>query len=468
MDVIITKSDFRLFREAPRHLWARKHDCLDESTGDELLAIQGEQVEALAREYLEKFVLPTRPGDSLAWQETGRDGPFMARADALIRHANGAEVDLYEVKSSTSVKDEDLEDAAFQALIFRKQNRVARVYLVLVNNEYVRSGELDLRGLLKVEDVTDKVNKLLPEIELLRTQALEAAQLTDPRGVEHCWDPGNCRCLEVCHPALPDFSIYDIPRLSKDKKRQLEGMGIRAAHDIPAAFELSKLQTVVADTARNGSPSVDALRVRAELAKVAYPLYFLDYETCSLAVPPYDGYKPWQQMVFQYSLHRLGKPGGALTHCEHLSTGSGDPALPLLASLKANLGETGTVIVWNASFEKTRNKEMGLLYPEYADYLEGVNQRVHDLMEIVSKGLYVHPGFRGSSSIKYVLPVVVPELSYTELEINNGTSATFGWWKSMFTPLSGAEKQKIHSDLLKYCHLDTLAMVEIFQKFSQI
>lgn len=468
MDITITKSDFRLFREAPRHLWAKKHDRLDESSADELLTIQGEQVETLAREYLEKFILPAQPGDSLIWQETGRDGSFMARADALVRRADGTEVDLYEIKSSTKVEDEDMEDAAFQTLIFQKKYRVAHVCLVLVNNAYVRSGELELQNLLKVEDITDRVNELLPEIESLRGQALLAAQCDDPRSLEHCWAPGDCRCLEVCHPLLPEFSIYDIPRISKDKKRQLEGMGIRAARDIPVSFELSDLQNTVADVARRGSPAVDASRVRAELSKVSYPLYFLDYETCSLAVPLYTGYKPYQHMVFQYSLHRLDRPGSQMTHFEHLSTGSGDPALPLLVSLKANLGETGTVIVWNASFEKSRNKEMGQLYPEYADYLEGLNRRVHDLMEVVSKGLYIHPGFKGSSSIKNVLPVVVPELSYAEMEINNGTKASYGWWKSMFTPISADEKHKIHADLLKYCELDTRAMVEIFQKFSQI
>lgn len=468
MDVTITKSDFRLFREAPRHLWAKKHGRLDESTADELLAIQGEQVEALAREYLEKFILPAQPGDHLIWQETGRDGPFMARADALIRRADGTEIDLYEIKSSTSVKPEDVEDAAFQTLIFRKQYRVARVCLVLVNTDYVRSAELDLQHLLKVEDISEQVHELLPEIEILRSQALEAARCDDPNSLEHCWAPKDCRCLEVCHPDLPEFSIYDIPRLSKEKKRQLEGMGIRAALDIPVSFELSGLQNAVADVARRDSPAVDVSRVRAELAKVTYPLYFLDYETCSLTVPLHTGYKPWQQMVFQYSLHQLDRPGGTLTHCEHLSTGSGDPALPLLASLKANLGETGTVIVWNAPFEKGRNKEIGLLYPEYADYLDDLNRRVLDLMEIVSKGLYVHPGFKGSSSIKHVLPVVVPELSYAEMEINNGTKASYGWWKSMFAPINADEKHAIHANLLKYCELDTRAMVEIFHKFSQI
>jgi len=140
----------------------------------------------------------------------------------------------------------------------------------------------------------------------------------------------------------------------------------------------------------------------------------------------------------------------------------------LLASLKKNLGGEGTVIVWSASFEKTRNKEMALLHPEYADFLKDVNDRVHDLMEMVSKGLYLHPGFKGSSSIKHVLPVMVPELSYAEMEINEGTKASFAWWNIMFVSLDETEKKIIADQLLAYCKLDTLAMVEIFRRFSRI
>jgi hypothetical protein len=466
--LMISKSDFRLYREAPRHLWAKKHGCLEISSAEKLAGIQGEQVELLAMEYIEKYILPRQPGRTLLWQETRKDGVYTARADAIVCEAGGDSADLYEIKSSTGVKDEDVEDVAFQALIFQKHFHIRHFYLVLINHAYIFDGSLDLGQLLKVEDITAQTGALQDEIKIQRAQAWEAAQCATPEGLEHCWKPDECSCREVCHPGLPDFSIYNIPRLSLENKRLLESMGIRAAQDIPASFKLSGFQRQIADLARRGEPLVDEPRIRAEMAKVAFPIYFLDYETCNLAVPQYPRYIPYQQNVFQYSLYRLDTPTADPEHFEYLSTCPGDPALPLLASLREDMGRQGTIIVWNAAFEKSRNKEMAEIYPEYRDFLLDVNGRIYDLMEMVSKGLYLHPGFRGSSSIKHVLPAMVPELSYAEMEINNGTKASLGWWKLTFEPLNENERNKIVENLLAYCKMDTLAMVEIYRKFAAI
>lgn len=465
----ITKSDFRLFREAPRHLWAKKHDRLDKTEIDELLLVQGDHIEQLAREYLETIILPQKPAWTMNWQETASDGPYLARADAILLHPDGNEAELFEIKSSTSVKDEHIEDAAFQTLIFRKQYNVSRIHLVLVNNEYIFHGSLDLSQFLKMEDITEKVEEILPDIAILREQALNAALSDDPSKWEHCWKTRDCVCLDVCHPGLPEgLTIYDVPRLKKEKKQELEGMVIRAAKDIPEDFPLSGNQSSVVAAAKSGQPVIDVSGIRRELARVNYPIYFLDYETCPLAVPAYARFKPYQQVVFQYSLHRLDSVDSNPIHSEHLSTGEGDPCVPLLASLKNDLGMEGTVIVWNAPFEKTRNKEMADLHPEFRTFLEDFNDRTYDLMEIVSKGLYLHPGFKGSSSIKNVLPVLVPELRYDTLAINNGTRASFSWWRMMFTPMPDGERQVISTDLLKYCELDTLAMVELFRQFCRV
>lgn len=464
----ITKSDFRLFREAPRHLWAKKHDRLDSIEIDDLLAVQGDQIEQLAREYLDTIILPQKPGWTMNWQETASDGPYLARADAILLQPDGNDAELYEIKSSTSVKPEHIEDTAFQSLIFRQPYNLKRVYLVLVNNEYILNGALDLNQLFNVEDITDKVEDILPDIIEWRGQAVQAALSDDPLIWEHCWKPKDCICLEVCHPSLPDgLTIYDIPRLKKDRKQELESMGIFAAKDVPDDFHLSGNQSSVVAAAKAGQPVMDIPGIRREIARIQYPVYFLDYETCPLAVPVFYNHKPYQQAVFQYSLHRLDAADAKPVHFEHMSTGEGDPCVPLLASLKNDLAPDGTVIVWNAPFEKTRNKEMGAMHPEFGSFLEDVNNRIYDLMEIVSKGLYLHPGFKGSSSIKNVLPVLVPELRYDALEINNGSKASFNWWRMMFTRLPDTEKQAICTNLLSYCELDTLAMVELFRHFCR-
>jgi hypothetical protein len=465
-ELLITKSDFRTFREAPRHLWASKHDRLDVSAIDQLAVAQGRQVEELAKRYLESRVAQDDGSLNLFWQETQKDGPFLARADALVGSEGGGARDLYEIKSSTTAKAEDIEDAAFQTLIFRTKYEVRRVYLVLVDNTYVRSGALDLEQLLRVEDVTNQVDTILQDVENWRVEAVEAAQAKDPAGLEHCWKPKECPCLEVCHPELPDFSIYNIPHLGEIKKRQLEAMGIRAAKDIPSRFSLSDAQRKIASLAKDSHPVIDTTAMRQWLSSIQYPVYFLDYETCNLAVPLYDGYKPYEQIVFQYSLHRREAPEAALQHCEHLATSRGDPAPDLVASLRDCMGSEGSVIVWHAPFEKTRNKELGQHVPDQAEFLAGVNARVLDLMEIVSKGMFLHPDFRGSNSIKEVLPVLVPQLSYEGMQINEGRTASERWWEMLFGDVSADGRGETARALLEYCKTDTLAMVELLRYFT--
>ena len=469
-DTRISKSDFLLYCEAPRHLWAKKNGRIELSLSDfdQHLIDQGYQVEGLAREYLDTVLLPQNPGQKLLWQQTFCDGPFEARLDVLIYKPETDTDDLYEIKSSTALDKENLYDVAYQASILKNQINIDHFYLLHLDKEYIRSGELDLARLFVSDDVTDKVNNLLPEIELLRWEALRAAQALDPDSLAHCLTPNDCPCPDVCHPSLPEFSIYDIPRLGQKKKIELLKMGIREAKDIPVSFDLNQKQRLVADRARTKSVYLDRFSLQSEMERVEYPIYFLDYETCISAIPQYDGYHPQQQVVFQYSLHRMDKPGGEVSHTGHVSITSDDPSLSLLEQLRADIGKVGTVIVWNKTFEMTMNKEMAKIHPEYAPFLMDVNARIYDLGEIVNQGYYLHPGFKGSWSIKNVLPVMVPELSYDGLAINKGDQASMAWWNIVFGNLDQSEKEQIVERLEKYCELDTLAMVNIFKIFETI
>jgi hypothetical protein len=179
----------------------------------------------------------------------------------------------------------------------------------------------------------------------------------------------------------------------------------------------------------------------------------------------FDGYKPFDQMTFQYSLHVLkDKESDELEHYEFIETGQIDPIPNLIKSLKQNIGDTGSIIVWNKSFEATQNKRMGEIYPEYAEFCENMNNRIFDLMEIFRDQLYADPKFKGSYSIKKVLPVLVPELTYEGMDIGDGATAMVNWNEMVYGDyLSDKEREKIRKDLLKYCELDTLAMVKIFE-----
>jgi hypothetical protein len=466
----LTKSDFLLFCEAPRHLWAKKHGLLETSLSDfdQHLAEEGNKVEALAQEYLSRVFLPQIPSDQLLWQQTYSDGPYESRLDGLVFKPKSNSYDLYEIKSSTAVDKDIVYDITFQAAILGKHIKVDHYYVLHLNKEYVRSGELDLSSLFIAEDITDKVRTMLSEVELLREEALRVMQVTNSEEVEHCLSPKECPCPSICHPNLPEFSIYDIPRLTRVKKLQLIEAGILAAEDIPSSFDLNPKQRLVAERAITKKIHINQKAIAGELESIRYPLYFLDYETCISAIPQYDGYHPQQQIVFQYSLHKLEKQGGESFHYEHISLVEGDPTLPLLERLKDDIGNSGTVIVWNKSFEMTMNKEMAKLHPEYTAFLGQLNERIYDLGDIVNLGYYLHPGFKGSWSIKHVLPIMVPELSYKGMVIGKGDQASMAWWNMTFGQVDQREKEQLTEALLRYCELDTLAMVEIYQKFLEI
>jgi len=461
---LLTKSDFLIYLDAPLHLWAAKHDRIEKAASpfSEHLMRQGFEVEQLARKYFEEII---QDADiQLLWQQTFSEQDYLIRSDALLHNKSDGVYDLYEVKSGTALKPEYIYDAAFQTLILRKTITLQRIFLLHLNPGYIRIGSLDLAQLFVSEDITDRVNEIRGEVELLRENALRTASSDSPDLSGQCWSPRECPCPQLCHPNLPDFSIYDIPGLNRKKKMELLETGIIKAKDIPETFPLNARQRLIVKLAKTGQESIDRQAIRREMEKFIYPIYFLDYETCISAIPLYTGCHPQQQMVFQYSLFRMDIPDGEIAHSEYLSVSLEEISKSLLEHLTRVVGDTGTVFVWNKTFEITRNRELAAQYPQYAMLLNHLNERIYDLGDFVSRGLYLHPGFKGSWSLKNVLPVMVPGLKYEDMEIGNGEEAMLAWWNLAHGQMPEAQVEPVKQALLRYCELDTLAMVYIWKK----
>lgn len=464
---LLSKSDFLLFLESPRHLWADKHNLIDKtpSAFDIHNMEQGYEVEALAKEYFVKHVL--KPNESFSFQKTFTDNKFPARTDLLTYKPGTDSYDLYEVKSGTSIKKENLYDVTYQFLIVNKQIKIDRVFILHLNSEYIRYSFLDLAELFLAEDVTLKVFDLLDEVEKLRDIALETALDPSVEGIQACLNPKACPCPDICFPGLPESSIFDIPRLSAKKKIELLDQGIIDIKDVPKNFMLNTKQRLIVDVAQSNQEIINKEAIQKEFQRFTFPLYFLDYETCLLAIPLFDGYKAQQQMVFQYSLNKMESINGVILHTEYLAITKEDPSLSLIRQLQEDIGSAGSVFVWNKTFEMTRNKELTAIHPEYADFLEELNDRIYDLGDIINLGFYLHPKFKGSWSLKNVLPVMVPELSYEEMEICKGDQAMTAWWALINGALSCEEAEKTKTALLEYCMLDTWAMVKIWKKIFE-
>ena len=481
----LSKSDFLKYQTCPAYLWAWKNKRevvpTDISPDTERRIEQGVEVEAYARQLFpdgilveDKLEAAKEQTDKLIEQKAKtifqatvitNDG-LLAMADILQYEDGGW--NLYEVKSTTKIKKEHLMDSTFQLVAFEAAGyKINSVNLIYLNKDYIRHGKIEPKKLFIVEDITESLQGLKPDVVAMTKDAINFITKTEEPRTCSCrykTKSNHCPTFSYFNQDIPEYSIYNLTRISEKKVNSLVDMEVFHLHDIPEDFELTDKQQNQVTAHKIGKPLIDKDRIKEELATLKFPLYFLDYESCATAVPLFEGTWPYQQVCFQYSLHIQREPGGKLEHYEHLSQKkNGHPIPCLLEQMKKDIGPTGNIIVWNKGFEMGRNKEMAKSYPEYKDFLLQVNDRVYDLMEIFSKQMHVHPDYLGSVSIKHVLPVLAPDLSYKVLDdIQNGTLATLRWYESIETPMAESRREKIYANLLKYCELDTLAMCRIY------
>jgi hypothetical protein len=451
---MLTKSDFLLYLKAPLHLWAEKHNKLNKlvpSVYEQHLMKQGYEVEKLAHELL----------PHATWQEAYVSDEFEIRRDASIKNIDGT-YDLYEVKSSTTIKPEHKYDVTFQSIVMKDTTKLNKIFIVTLNKDYIFKEKLDVKQLFSITDVTEEVKELTSDVEEKMREAVSIIEKDKPDYIENCLNPKTCPCIDTCYPNLPKKSIFNITYLSPKKKRELVDSNIIDINDLPNEFKLNPKQRRIADVIKHNKPYLNKTGLQTFLNAFVYPIYFLDYETYPLAIPIYDNYKTYQHMVFQYSLHVVNEDQ-TITHKEYLETELGDPSKNLIMKLKEDIGLIGSIISWNKEFEMGRNKDMAILYPEHKEFLEDINSRMIDLADFIDKELYIHPDFLGSWSIKNVLPVMVPDLSYKKLKVNKGDQAMLTWWEM----INSNDKKEARA-LLEYCSLDTLAMVKIWEKLIKL
>ena len=484
---MLTKSDYLRYLECPIHLWWHRHrqhevgSHIDPQT--KWIFEQGNMVEGYARSlfpdavmvkgHTEKSEQQTREliedGERTIFQATAVADDLLAMADVLQQDPDTQEWNLYEVKSTTDVEDTHYRDVCFQMIVFKKAGyAMGRLHLIHVNPDYVRRGDIDPQAFLIVEDITDQVYALEADVLAEITAAKQVIDCADMPSCDGCTcSPKDCPCHQYCYSDLPEYSVFQLSRIKVKQARELYRKGIRNLLDLPHDFKLTKAQQLQLEVARTGKPIIDTKSIQSIINTATYPIAFLDYETFFPAVPLFDGYKPYQQMVFQYSLHILSDDG-SLQHSECLVRSLQDPVPEILHTLRSQLPGNGTVVVWNKGFEIGRNEEMATLLPEYAVFLQSVNGRVFDLMEIFRQQHYVHPDFRGSCSIKKVLPVLVPSLSYKDLVIQEGGTASLTWYRALTDGRNEKDRLETFEHMLAYCKLDTFAMVEIFRHLASL
>ncbi len=473
-DYRLNKTDYLQYLKCPQEFWLKVNEPLmavaEITLEHEHLRQQGYAVEQMVKQ-LDRF----QPGPAriVDFQRTFQTAELSARSDVVVTDTTTNEIDIFEVKSSSSVKEEHYDDVAFQRLTAERAGAIVRnCFVITLNGEYVRRGDIDPEQLFTITDVTAEATARLANTEEQTRLAYEyLATVPVPSLAEYCMDKKlDCRFIRMHFSDLPEYTVFDITFLKHDKRRQLLSEGIVDIRHVPDDFPLSDKQRKQVDIAKSGSVLIDADEIHRRIDTWEYPLHFLDYETFAYAIPQFDSVKPFQQMVFQYSLHTINAPGEEIRHSEFLSRGDDGPPRSVAENLReAMSGGIGTVFVWYEAFEKGRNSEMAEMFPDLADFFNEVNEKTYDLMKIFSDNLYIHPDFKGRTSIKKVLPVLVPELNYGDLGISEGLTATIKWFRAAtWKNLNDAERETIFQDLLEYCELDTKAMVEIYNVIRQV
>ena len=252
--------------------------------------------------------------------------------------------------------------------------------------------------------------------------------------------------------------------MRKKKCFELYDSGIVKIEEVPDDIKLNEKQMIQRALVENGGEHVNKKKIKNFVDSLKHPIYYLDFETINPVIPKFDGMKPYQRIPFQFSLHIQEKPEGEVKHISFLAEGVDDPRPKFMQALKDNLGDEGSILVYNQSFEKGVMRECAEAIPEFQEWFEkNIEPRVKDLWDVFRNFWYYSSKQKGSASIKYVLPVL-SDLSYQNLDIKKGDFASYEWERITFLEnVSDEEKKKVRDALEKYCEMDTMAEVEILR-----
>jgi hypothetical protein len=390
-------------------------------------------------------------------------------SDIIVKKGN--EWSVYEVKSSTSISETYLLDASIQYYVLKNcVLKIKDISIIYINNQYIRNGELDIQSLFNIETVKELVlteqDFVEKETERLKL-VLKKKHMPDIPIGPQCSNPYKCSFWGYCWKDVPEYSVFDIANLKTEKKFELYNNGHVNLEDVPADFKLNENQRMQVESHINSKTFIDEEAVKDFITGIKYPIYFMDFETFMPAVPLFDNSRPYQQIPFQYSLHYKKDKNAELEHFEFLADANGDPRLPFIKKLLDDTKAEGTILVYNKAFEVARLNEISRDFPEFDKEIDERVNRIVDLMIPFQKKYYYTPEMKGSYSIKYVLPALVPDMNYNELEIREGGTASIAF-ESLYYETDLFKTAEIRKNLLEYCKMDTLAMVEILNKLEEL
>ena len=492
----LSKSKLLAYRQCPKRLWLQTHRpelaVVDAATsavmasgtnaGEVFRSLYANGVliddenlgDALASTRAILGADPTRP----IFEATFEANDVLVRVDMLAPSENGYH--LVEVKSSTSVKDYHLDDAAIQTWVTTIAGvQVTRTAIAHINNRFVYPGDNQYAGLFVEKTVDEQVSERLPEVIHWVRDAQAMLQGDEPSicAGAQCYDPFSCPFHGYCAPAEdgPEFPVEILPR-SNRLVDSLKADGYDDLLDVPSDRLDKVIHQKVLRVTKSGQAELsdEGRRIARSLS---YPRYYLDFETIAFAVPRWVGTRPYQQVPFQFSCHVELAPG-IVAPTAFLSTDGKDPRRAfaealievvnprILTDMPVSGCKPGPVMVYNAPFERSRINELAAYFPDLAEKLLAINERIVDLLPITREHYY-HPEMRGSWSLKAVLPTIGADLSYDGMAVANGGMAQEAFLEMIDRETQVDRREELRQGLLDYCALDTYALLQLVEFFSK-
>jgi hypothetical protein len=487
---VLSKSSFLRGNNCNKSLWLYKNrrDLIPAtSAGQQFIFDQGHEVGVLAQQLFPggTDASPATPydyqpsieltkkliaeGKQVIYEAAFQYDGVLAALDILVKVEDGWHA--YEVKSSTKVHDINITDAALQFLVMTKCGiDLKDMSVIHIDNEYERNGEIEPAKLFKTESVYYLVVALQDEIaRQVKELKKVAARKSCPSVLigKQCSNPYTCDFKAFCWKDVPDQSILDFGYYHKTEERFKQyHAGVTKIVSVPNWNQLRPPYNYVVESHINRGVYLDPEPVKEFLDGMIYPIHFLDFETVRFAVPRLQLTNPYEQTPFQYSLHISETLGAEPVSKAFLAEPGKDFREDFLVTLLRDLGTEGSILVWNIGFERSKLKHFSILFPQYEPQINAAIERMIDLAVPFQKKWFYHYLFSCSYSIKQVLPVVAPELSYKNLAVNNGDDASVLFMRMMAEPDKDWSAER--KNLLEYCGLDTMAMVVIHRFLNKL
>ena len=493
----LSKSGYCELWQCPKMLWMRKFKPEEAEVNDNVQSIleTGNKVGDLAMDLFGDYVEVTafkdekidlskmieqtyaeiEKGTEVICEASFQFGGLYCAVDILKKENDGYAI--YEVKSSTDpYKQVYIADVSYQKYVLENCGiNVTGTYIVTINSDYIFDGNLDLHKFFNITDVSEELATEEKNIKAnlsIAERILKAGVEPDIDLHKGCNKPYKCAFWGYCTKDLPKPNVFDLYRMNFDKKLEYYHKGIIKYDDLlyNEGIKNPKQLRQIEYYLNNSADYIDKDGIRDFLDTLTYPLYFLDFETMQLAIPEFVGTKPYAQIPFQYSLHYIECEGGELKHKEFLAESGTNPLRAIAESLCRDIPKNVCVTAYNKAFECARLKELAIYFPDLAEHLLNIKENIKDLLIPFQSGYYYNKAMGGSFSIKGVLPALFPNdpsLDYNNLEgVHNGSEAMTVFPKIKDMP--AAEQKITRHNLLKYCELDTYAMVKIWEKLSDV